>query len=44
MPKFRHPELKGNLYVKFEVIFPNQFQADEEFVSVSCGFCKKTDR
>ena len=31
MPQFRHTDIKGNLYIKFEVVFPESgFQADLE--------------
>ena len=34
MPQFRHPDIKGNLYVKFNVKFPEDNFADEKTLSV----------
>lgn len=34
MPHPRHSGLRGNLYVKFQVDFPDKFEADNEFFQV----------
>ena len=34
MPKFRQPELKGNLYFEFDVIFPDSNFADDDKLKV----------
>ena len=34
MPQFRHPDIKGNLYIKFNVKFPEDNFADEKTLSV----------
>ena len=40
MPQFRHPELKGNLYIKFEILFPaSGFLADEADMQVHVHVC-----
>ena len=35
MPQFRHPEVKGNLYVHFDVQFPENAFLEEKDLKVS---------
>ena len=41
MPQFRHPELKGNLYVHFDVQFPENAFLEEKDLKVSRGYCQQ---
>ena len=34
MPRFRHPDLKGNLYIRFDVEFPENNYLDEKGLKV----------
>ena len=38
MPQFRHPEIKGNLYVHFDVQFPENAFLEEKDLKVSCAW------
>ena len=35
MPVYRHPETKGNLYIKFEIEFPENGFLKEQYIAVS---------
>lgn len=35
MPIYRHPEMRGNLYIKFEIEFPESGDLSEQAVVVS---------
>ena len=37
LPVYRHPDVKGNLYITFEIEFPENGQLTEQSIVVSFG-------